>query len=72
MQNVQHDYLLDMEETAFRLGGIHTKTVYRMLRDGKMNVVRVRRRTMVPASEVTAFLAREARPLLASKGRNNG
>lgn len=68
MHNIQQDYLLDMKETALRLGGIHPKTVYRMLRDGKMNVVRVRGRTMVPASEITAYLAREARPFLASKG----
>lgn len=49
--------LLNVDETARYLGGIHRSTVYDMVKSGKLTPVRVsRRRTMFDRLDLDAYI----------------
>jgi excisionase family DNA binding protein len=43
-------------ETARLLGGVSTKTVSRMIREGRLRAVRVHKRVIVPLSEIERLM----------------
>lgn len=55
------DSLLNIEAAQERLGGIGRTTLFAFIRAGDIGVVKVGRRTFIPASEIADFLERNKR-----------
>lgn len=57
--------LIDLGTTRELLGGISTQTIYRLIADGQLELVKIRRRSFVTLSSLEALIrtgtAREAR-----------
>ena len=51
--------LLSLPDVQARLGGIGRTSLFGLLRTGELQSVRIGRRTMVPESEVHAFIDRK-------------
>jgi excisionase family DNA binding protein len=60
MGDEQHRLLLRIPEAAWRLG-LSRSTVYELIADGQLGVIRVGRAVRVPVSELTAWLERQQR-----------
>ena len=50
--------LLDVEDVARRLG-IGRTMVYELMSAGKIRFIKIGRRTLIPSSEIPAFIARK-------------
>jgi len=58
-----------LPEVAWMLGSVSTRTVVRMVKRGELTAVRVRRRIMIPAEAIDAWLVRQC---TASRAENMG
>ena len=63
--------LWSLEEAARQLGGISTRTVRRMAQQGAFPLVRIGRRTLIPAAAVYVWVAhtQDARPASLKTGK---
>jgi excisionase family DNA binding protein len=50
--------LVDLSNTRSALGGISKQTVYRLVADGELGVVKIRRRTFFRRRDIEALIAR--------------
>ena len=62
--------LLSIAETTQRLG-IGRSTLYKILGAGQLPVVRIHRRTLIPASSVDEFVARNTLSVRISRGNHS-
>ena len=56
-----NDQLHELPEVQRRLGGIGRTTVFGLIRNGDLGVVKVGRRTLVPQSQIDAYIARNTK-----------
>lgn len=57
-----NERLLNLTETQHRLGGIGRTSLFGLLRDGDLRAVRIGRRTMIPESQIDAYIRRKIEP----------
>jgi excisionase family DNA binding protein len=53
--------LVSLADARTSLGGVSPQTLYRLAADGDLRIVKVRRRSFVPASDIDAYIARSTR-----------
>jgi excisionase family DNA binding protein len=52
------DKLLDLPSAREALGGIARTTLFRLMADGELAIVKVGRRTMIPESSISEYIER--------------
>jgi excisionase family DNA binding protein len=53
--------LMSVSAARAHLGGVSRETLYRLVREGELSIVKVRRRTFIPRADIEALIDRSTR-----------